>query len=210
MADLLGTGNSGLNTAAIPQQLLQWDNLVEPAAAQFGIDPALIYAVMEEESGGDPNALSSAGAEGLMQVMPFNAPSGTNLYDPATNLHYGCSILAGDIASNNGDLNQALQSYNGGSYRSAGTAQYAANVLSLYQQYSAGGGTSTGTSAPVYGPPVPPGVTTGTSSGNSAFDTAWQDVLTNVNEMLPYYYSVAIQLRGQIGPTVTGGAGRYQ
>lgn len=144
MADLLGSGNTGLNTAAIPQALLQWDSIVEPAAARYNLDPALVYAVMQEESGGDPNAVSSAGAIGLMQVMPFNDPNG-NLYDPTENVNVGCSILRGDLDANNQDLDQALQSYNGGSYRGPDTAAYAANVEALYAQYSGGSAPTTPT-----------------------------------------------------------------
>lgn len=210
MADLLGSGNTGLNTAAIPQELLQWDQYVEPAATTFDLDPALIYAVMQEESGGNPNAVSSAGAIGLMQVMPFNAPN-DNLYDPQTNINDGCGILRGDLNSNNGDLNQALQSYNGGSYRGHDTQAYANTVMALYAQYSAGGGAGiTQPTMPSSASGSVAGGGMGTSSGSPSLDTAWQDVITNVNQMLPYYYTTAIALRSQIGPQGSGYGTRIQ
>lgn len=210
MADLIGTGNTGLNTAAIPQALFQWDSLVEPAATRYGLDPALIYAVMQEESGGNPNALSSAGAIGLMQVMPFNDPNG-NLYDPTENIDVGCSILASDIASWNGDLNQALQSYNGGSYRDSGTANYAATVIALYGQYSAGNAAAGGAGASgSFGPPAGSGTAAPTPPGLPDIESAWSVFTTNVNQLLPALYSAVIQMRGTIGSGPGGGAGRYQ
>ncbi len=95
-------------------------------AGGFRLDPALVYALARLESNFDPDALSGAGARGLMQVMPVTASYLTGkasaasyarrLYDPATNLDIGQSYvlyLAG-LPSVQGDLIHLLGSYNAG------------------------------------------------------------------------------------------------
>lgn len=85
-------------------------------AARWGLDPALVLAVIEAESGQSPGAVSAKGAVGLMQVLPETAalmglPDPTN---PATNLDAGCGYLAGLIESFGGDVELALAAYNAG------------------------------------------------------------------------------------------------
>lgn len=83
------------------------------------------------ESGGRPDVTSVAGAQGLMQVMPFH---GCATYEPAANVVCGAGILAGYIARAQGDIRHGLASYNAGP---AGAArgrgwQYADRVLAHY------------------------------------------------------------------------------
>lgn len=61
-----------------------------------GIPSELILAVITEESGGQPDVVSSAGAVGLMQIMPQFHPE-ANLYDPSENVRIGCAVLASDF-----------------------------------------------------------------------------------------------------------------
>ncbi len=86
-------------------------------AARHGIDPDLAMAVMEVESTFDRFAISHAGAQGLMQVMPFwkheiGRPE-DNLHDPKTNIRYGVTILAHYLQRESGDTVRALTRYHG-------------------------------------------------------------------------------------------------
>nr|WP_240470589.1 lytic transglycosylase domain-containing protein [Halomonas halocynthiae] len=86
-------------------------------ASIAGLPPELVMAVIQVESAFRADAVSSAGATGLMQIMPFwVAELGLpidDLKDPWRNLRYGCTILAHYLAVENGDMTRALARYNG-------------------------------------------------------------------------------------------------
>lgn len=86
-------------------------------ARRAHLPPGLVMAIMEVESGFDRFALSPAGARGLMQVMPFwrerIGRPGDNLFRPAVNLRYGCTILRHYLEESEGDIGAALAAYNG-------------------------------------------------------------------------------------------------
>ncbi|MCM2971176.1 lytic transglycosylase domain-containing protein [Larsenimonas suaedae] len=91
--------------------------LIIQESSRAGLSPELVLSVIEVESLFDPRAVSPAGAVGLMQIMPFwktvfDRP-GDDLLDPATNLRYGCAILAHYLKRSGGDMTQALARYNG-------------------------------------------------------------------------------------------------
>ncbi|WP_390882409.1 transglycosylase SLT domain-containing protein [Halomonas saccharevitans] len=90
---------------------------VHHEARLAGLSPSLVLAVIQVESAFQAQAVSSAGAVGLMQIMPFwvrelGLPA-DDLKDPHRNLRYGCTILAHYLAVERGDLTRALARYNG-------------------------------------------------------------------------------------------------
>ncbi|WP_099222109.1 lytic transglycosylase domain-containing protein [Listeria costaricensis] len=87
----------------------KYQELIAKAAATYNVPEALIKRIIEVESGFNPNAVSSAGATGLMQLM-----YGTNRTDPETNIMQGTKQLAGYIKQYDGDLSLALAAYNAG------------------------------------------------------------------------------------------------
>lgn len=86
-------------------------------ATRAGLDPELVLGLIEVESGFRKYAVSSVGARGYMQVMPFWVKEiGTgehNLFHLRINLRYGCTILRHYLDIENGDLYRALGRYNG-------------------------------------------------------------------------------------------------
>lgn len=102
-------GNVRLNTAAYAAE-------VKAAAAEFGVEEAIVRAIMHAESAFNPNALSRAGAQGLMQLMPATAQrfGVVNAYDPGQNIRGGVEYLSWLLKRFNGDLTLAAAGYNAG------------------------------------------------------------------------------------------------
>jgi soluble lytic murein transglycosylase-like protein len=92
-------------------------NTVHYEATRAGLDPHLVLALIEVESGFRKYAVSNVGARGYMQVMPFwTRAIGTrehNLFHQRTNLRYGCTILRHYLDLEKGNLYRALGRYNG-------------------------------------------------------------------------------------------------
>lgn len=103
--------------------------LVHYEARRAGLEPRLVLAVIDVESGFRKYAVSSAGARGYMQVMPFWVREigmpGQSLFHPRTNLRYGCVILRHYLDIERGNLVNALGRYNG----SLGKPGYPERVL---------------------------------------------------------------------------------
>jgi soluble lytic murein transglycosylase-like protein len=93
-------------------------------ATRAGLDPELVLGLIEVESNFNKYAVSSAGARGYMQVMPFwvreIGAAEHNLFHLRINLRYGCTILRHYLDIEKGDLYRALGRYNG----SLGKARY--------------------------------------------------------------------------------------
>lgn len=102
-------------------------------AQRAGLDPQLVLGLIQVESGFRKYAVSSAGARGLMQVMPFWVKQiGTadqDLFHLRTNLRYGCTILRYYLDIEKGDLYRALGRYNG----SLGRPEYPNAVHAAWQ-----------------------------------------------------------------------------
>ncbi|MDO9052793.1 MAG: lytic transglycosylase domain-containing protein [Gallionella sp.] len=92
-------------------------NSVHYEASRAGLDPQLVLGLIEVESGFKKYAVSSAGARGYMQVMPFwvreIGTTDQNLFHLRINLRYGCTILRHYLDIEKGDLYRALGRYNG-------------------------------------------------------------------------------------------------
>lgn len=104
-------------------------------AQRAGLDPQWVLGVMEVESGFRKYAVSSAGARGYMQVMPFwvrliGNPADDNLFHLRTNLRYGCTILRHYLDIEKGDWYRALGRYNG----SLGKPDYPNRVRAAWQK----------------------------------------------------------------------------
>jgi len=115
---------------ADPDERVEILQYVHQEAQRVELAPELVLAVIDIESAFERFAVSSAGARGLMQVMPFwldelKQPEGTNLFDIPTNLRMGCTILRYYLDMENGDLTRALARYNG----STGKTWYSERVL---------------------------------------------------------------------------------
>ena len=124
--------------------------MIEQAAARYGIDPSLLYGLIEQESGFDPSASSSAGAAGLTQLMPSTAASlgVTEPLDPAQSIEGGARYLSQLLHQFAGNTTDALAAYNagpgaveqyGGVPPYPETQQYVTKVLGYAASFSPGG-----------------------------------------------------------------------
>jgi soluble lytic murein transglycosylase-like protein len=95
---------------------LAYDDLIEEAASTFGIDADLIHAVIQTESSFNPMAVSPAGAQGLMQLMPVvqQELGVVDPFDPRENIMAGTAYLKRLLDRYDGNLAIALASYNAG------------------------------------------------------------------------------------------------
>ena len=101
--------------AALPPYLA-YDHIIEEAADRFALDPDLIHAVIEIESSFNPLAVSPAGAQGLMQLMPVvqEELGVADAFDPRENIMAGSAYLKRLLDRHRGNVGLALASYNAG------------------------------------------------------------------------------------------------
>jgi soluble lytic murein transglycosylase-like protein len=96
---------------------LEFLKTVHYEAKRAGLDPQMVLGLIQVESGFKKYSVSSAGARGYMQVMPFwvrlIGNKDSNLFHLRTNLRFGCTILRHYLDIENGDLYRALGRYNG-------------------------------------------------------------------------------------------------
>lgn len=106
------TAPSSATTSAPPEI----EDLISRAAAEHGVAPDLIRSVIRTESAFDPRAVSPAGAQGLMQLMPETALElgVTNPLDPEQNVMAGTRYLRRLLNRYDGDIDHALAAYNWG------------------------------------------------------------------------------------------------
>ena len=109
-------GSPGLDFSNVRLNTTAFDAEVKAAAVEYGVEEAVIRAIMHAESAFNPNALSRVGAQGLMQLMPATADrfGVANPFDPAQNIRGGVQYLAWLLKRFNGDLTLAAAGYNAG------------------------------------------------------------------------------------------------
>jgi soluble lytic murein transglycosylase-like protein len=133
-----GAGTSGESSG--------YEALIEQAAARNGVNPAVLHGLIQQESGFNPDALSSAGAAGLTQLMPGTASTlgVANPLDPVESIEGGARYLGELMSQFGGNTEDALAAYNagpgaveqyGGIPPYAETQSYVASVLNNAQAY---------------------------------------------------------------------------
>lgn len=125
----------------------EFDHIINSCAAEFGVDRSLVKAVIHAESGYNPNAVSSKGAAGLMQLMPGTAQhlKVADSFNPSDNIRGGVRYLRFLLDTFKGDVTLALAAYNAGLSKVAKyggvppydeTRNYVSKVLSYQRNYA--------------------------------------------------------------------------
>lgn len=137
----VGTGMTAVSDLPVADSNLS--AIVNQAAREYQVDPRLVNAVAQAESGGDQSAVSPVGAIGVMQLMPETAASlGVDPYDEKQNVEGGAKYLREMLDEFGGDVRKAVAAYNAGpaAVRAYGgvppyreTQDYVSKVLDLYR-----------------------------------------------------------------------------
>lgn len=108
--------SSARASGSLAQRRAQYDGLVRANAQRYGLNAELLHAVIRAESAYNPNAVSPAGAQGLMQLMPGTAAryGVSDSFDPRENIRGGAAYLRDLLKMFDGDLDLALAGYNAG------------------------------------------------------------------------------------------------
>ncbi|MGE8214991.1 Soluble lytic murein transglycosylase precursor [compost metagenome] len=108
--------NPGVNFGSVRLNTTAFQSEITAAAREFGVEEAVVRAIIHAESAYNPTALSRAGAQGLMQLMPPTARrfGVTDSYDAAQNIRGGVQYLSWLLKRFNGNLTLAAAGYNAG------------------------------------------------------------------------------------------------
>lgn len=108
------TSDSDKDSLGCPSEL---ESYFKEAAEKYNVDVNLLKAIAKAESNFNPNAVSSAGALGIMQLMPSTASSLgiSNAYNAKANIMGGAQVIVANLKKYNGDVSLALAAYNAGS-----------------------------------------------------------------------------------------------
>lgn len=142
-----GVCRTGVNWNSTPLQQELYINEVDAAASTFGADSALLRAIIHAESWFEPTALSSAGAQGLMQLMPATQErfGVSKPHNPEQNISAGAEYLAWLMREFDNDIERVIAAYNAGEnavkrYNGvppfAETKEYLRRVTILYRRYA--------------------------------------------------------------------------
>lgn len=150
MPEAVGKENRPVVPGVVPSEKRAaggWEEHIAPLSAKYGVEEALVRAVIRMESGGQTGAVSPKGAMGLMQLMPGTARmlGVDDPFDPVQNIEGGIKYLSQLSDKYDGDLVKTLAAYNAGPGRVdshggvppfAETQKYVKNVLSMYRRNS--------------------------------------------------------------------------
>ena len=143
------TRAAGAPQYALPpaEAIRKYSPIIDSVSHTYGVDRALVHAVVSAESGYNPQAVSRAGARGLMQLMPETAKryGVQNIHDPMDNVVGGVRYLRDLLAMFNGNLELAVAAYNAGENAVirngnkippyAETVQYVPKVIGFYKKF---------------------------------------------------------------------------
>jgi soluble lytic murein transglycosylase-like protein len=109
-------GSSSETGSSTSSSNSSFDSIIQKASSKYGVDANLVKAVIQNESAYDPTAVSSAGALGLMQLMPSTAASlgVENPLDPTENVEGGVKLLRELLNQFDGNITNTLAAYNAG------------------------------------------------------------------------------------------------
>ena len=112
---LTAAAQGGRKTSALPKGAAQYEAIFDEASRTYGVSKSLLLAVAKQESNFNPNSVSHAGAQGIMQLMPGTAKTlgVKNAFDPYENIMGGAKLLRDNIKSF-GSVPLALAAYNAG------------------------------------------------------------------------------------------------
>lgn len=113
-----------------------WEPLIVRWSEHYGVDPNLAAIIMQIESCGDPQAVSSAGAIGLFQVMPYHFAAGEDPYDPDVNAMRGIGYFKERLEQTGGDIGRSFAGYNGGQRAAASSWSQWPRETQRYYTYS--------------------------------------------------------------------------
>ena len=130
-------GRSALSAVFRPE-VKHWESQILGWATIYKLDPNIIATIMQVESCGDPQAVSSAGAQGLFQVMPFHFEVGEQMLDPDTNAKRGLSYYNERLVQTSGNRALAFAGYNGGHRAAASSYTSWANETQRYYDWTTG------------------------------------------------------------------------
>lgn len=145
-----GACRTGVDWDRTPLMMGEFATEIRAASDSFGVDPALVRAIMHAESWFEPEAVSRSGAQGLMQLMPATQQrfGVANPFDPLDNITAGVAYLAWLIEEFEDDLSRAVAAYNAGENAVrrhngippyAETREYVRRVNILYRRYRRSG-----------------------------------------------------------------------